>query len=141
MGRLSGRSWCEVSAEMLYLDVRGRAFDRGMAHGQRFSALIHEQWAHYQLAPQWEQEKWRVAQVIEENLSGHLPEVLEELKGIADGVAMPLRDLIALNYWIEVLQATVGYGCSLIAFTRTPDGVILGKNSDHDLAAVRYLAL
>jgi predicted choloylglycine hydrolase len=110
-------------------------------HGQRFSALIHEHVAQYRLPAQWDREKWRVVEVIQANLASHLPDLLEEIRGIADGAAIPLRDVLALNYWIEVLQATVGYGCSLVAFANTPEGVIVGKNSDHDLAAVRYLTL
>lgn len=126
---------------MLHIKVRGGAYERGHMHGQRFSALIREHVAQYQLDAEWNQEKLHAVDVIQKNISSQLPDQLDEMSGIADGAEIPLRDLVALNYWIEVLQTTVGYGCSLIAFTNTPDGVLLGKNSDHDLAAVRYMAL
>jgi len=70
----------------------------------------------------WDPEKWRVVEAIQANLADQLPHLLDEVRGIADGAEIPLEDLLALNYWIEILQATVGYGCSLVAFADTPEG-------------------
>ncbi len=126
---------------MLEFEVIGRGHERGLAHGQRFSSLIREHVAQYQLGPEWEGEKARVVTAIETNLPEQAPDLYAEIEGIADGAGLPIRDILALNYWIEVLQATVGVGCSLIGFEETAEGAILGKNSDHDLAAVRYLAM
>jgi isopenicillin-N N-acyltransferase-like protein len=120
--------------------VRGKGYDRGLSQGQRFAALIGEHVTQYQVEPQWDEEKARIVSAIQQNLSEQVPDLYEEVAGIADGAGLPLRDVIGLNYWIEILQATVGFGCSLIGFADTTDGAIMAKNSDHDLPASRYLA-
>lgn len=125
---------------MIRFSVAGKGYDRGLAHGRQFAALIREHVCQYQLAPEWGAERGRILDAIHHNMAREVPDLLDEIRGIAKGADLPFRDLLGLNFWIEVLQATTGFGCSLIGFSGIQDGSIVGKNSDHDLAAVRYLA-
>ena len=60
------------------------------------------------------------------------PALLEELKGIADGSGFPYRQLLEIN--LRVLHY-----CTVIAFTRSDAGPLLGKNFDFPAYAYQVL--
>lgn len=73
---------------------------------------------------------------VERNMRRLAPDLWEELEGVADGSGVPLPDVVALNC-ISTLQQAARFppapsppGCTGIAFSDTPEGVIVGKTND-----------
>ncbi len=65
-----------------------------------------------------------------ETLRRHLPAVLEEMQGTAEGANVPLENVLALNLPMYPDDLDVPQGCTNIAFADGPDGPIWGKNND-----------
>jgi len=61
-------------------------------------------------------------------LARRLPEVLDELEGLADGSGAPLEALLMMNQ-VDTFAAA-GDGCTSLAVADGPDGPVLGKNND-----------
>jgi len=128
---------------MIEFSSSGTPYDRGLAHGKTFAALVREHIAvTCQIEAGHEAEIADLLSCIENNIRLQAPANLEEARGIADGAGVDLASILKLNYWPEVTSATVGLRfCSLVAFTDVDDGPIIGKTSDHPLVSIRFLAL
>jgi hypothetical protein len=61
-------------------------------------------------------------------LATHAPGLAEEVRGIAEGSGMSLREVVALSFLIDL--GTAGSACTGVAFARGPDGPVVGKTSD-----------
>jgi predicted choloylglycine hydrolase len=59
----------------------------------------------------------------------HLPDLAEELHGIAVGSQMSLREVIALSFLID-LSTSASSACTGVVFADGPDGPVVGKTSD-----------
>ena len=57
-----------------------------------------------------------------------MPELVEEIRGVADGSGFPFKWIYLANFY-ATMRAAVD-GCSNIIFSDTPDGPMLGKASD-----------
>ncbi len=57
-----------------------------------------------------------------------MPDLVEEIQGIADGSGFPFKWLYLANFYASLGAANAG--CSNIIFTETPDGPLLGKTND-----------
>ncbi len=63
-------------------------------------------------------------------LKRHLPDVLDEMEGTAEGADVPLDDILRLNLPMYPNELSLAEGCTNIAFADGPDGPIWGKNND-----------
>jgi len=62
-------------------------------------------------------------------LEEHLPDILEEMRGLADGAGVAPERIYRANMPDYNTELSVD-GCTNIAFSGGPDGPILGKNND-----------
>ena len=78
--------------------------------------------------PQWE----RTWPAIRGALERHVPLVLEEMEGTAEGADLPLEPILHLNVpmWNFRSDLDLPEGCTNVAFAAGPDGPIWGKNND-----------
>jgi hypothetical protein len=63
-------------------------------------------------------------------LKRYLPDVLEEMEGMAQGANVPLEEILRLNLPMYPDELNVTEGCTNIVFADGPDGPIWGKNND-----------
>jgi hypothetical protein len=63
-------------------------------------------------------------------LKRHLPDVLEEMEGTAEGANVSPEDILRLNLPLYPDALNITEGCTNIAFAHGPDGPIWGKNND-----------
>lgn len=63
---------------------------------------------------------------LERNLARHAPYLLEQMKGIAHGSGIPLEHILTYNFLEEMSQL----GCTVVGFSDTPEGPIVGKTND-----------
>lgn len=124
-------------------ELWGSAYEIGLAHGRLARKQIEASICCYQEMFQtfsgisWEEAK-KYACGMAKNIEEYDPEIMEEIRGIAEGAEKELGDILALNTRSEiVLQGgQVGDGCTSVAFTEdvTGDGADwLGQNWDWKL--------
>ena len=114
---------------MKVIEVCGSPLEIGRSTGE---ALGEEIRAHLDLFPPVGGAVWeRRRPALLAALGKHLPEVLEEITGMAQGASLPLDALLQLNLpmYSEELDPRDG-GCTNIAFSAGPDGPVWGKNND-----------
>jgi hypothetical protein len=77
-------------------------------------------------------ETWRDRQlpIILDVMRRHLPDVLAEIEGMAEGANLPLLDAYRLNLGAFGDALSAGEGCTNIVFGGGPDGPLWGKNND-----------
>jgi len=117
---------------VIHVVLSGSPYEIGYQHGQKLRVLIdamirYESRRHTHVAPtilDLEAVLARVRRVA--------PALLEELEGIADGAGFPFEWLLEVN--LRVL-----YYCTVIAFTRSDSGPLLGKNFDFPAYAYQVL--
>src|SRR5437868_12653081 len=71
---------------------------------------------------------WKEAEFLAP-LERHLPDLAEEIHGIAQGSGMPLRHVVALSFLID-LSTAASSACTGVVFADGPDGPVVGKTSD-----------
>ena len=128
---------------MLRLHSRGAPYERGLAHGKAFAAIIEEHIdTTCKIEPGYDDKIGELLARLKKNITALAPAQLEELHGIADGAGLEPDAVLKLCYWPEVTSGTVGLRfCSLIGVSDAEGGPILAKNSDHPLCTVRFLLL
>jgi predicted choloylglycine hydrolase len=117
---------------MIHSTLSGSPYEIGYQHGQQLRALVdalarYESRRHSHVpssAPNHAAVATRVRRVA--------PALLEELEGIADGSGVPFEDLLRVN--LQVLHY-----CTVIAFTNSDVGPLLGKNLDFPAYAYQVL--
>ncbi len=73
---------------------------------------------------------------VETNVRREAPELLEELRGVADGSGISYDNILTLNCISQMWDADnvasrlCERACTGVGFCDTPDGVIIGKNND-----------
>lgn len=124
------------------LEVGGEPYAVGVAIGKRFAREFR---AFFARRREWFDELARFAanegrsvlDAMYEAARRHLPEPSEELRGLADGSSLPLRDLQVLNARSELEAAQRSPldppGCSTIV-AAGGDGLLLAHNEDGDTA-------
>jgi len=60
--------------------------------------------------------------------SRHFPAMVQEMRGIADGSGLPYRDVLALNFFAQIVGEAGS--CSNIGVSDSPQGPIVAKTSD-----------
>lgn len=104
---------------MLKIDLSGSPYEIGFQHGQSLRPLV-DGIVRY-LAP-FDTEHEEMHDTIA-RLNELAPELILEMKGIADGAQIPFEEIVNLN--LKVLHY-----CTVIAFEESDVGPILGKNLD-----------
>ncbi len=117
---------------MIQVFLSGSPYEMGYQHGQVLRPLIdgmvrYESRRHTHAAPAPLQQEAVLARV-----GRAAPELLEELRGIADGSGLPFEQLLEVN--LQVLHY-----CTVIAFTHSDSGPLLGKNLDFPVYAYQVL--
>ena len=131
------------------LEAAGAPGDLGMAQGRAFGERIRSNLRFYL---DWLSESGRFsvadltarAARFEPVLADHLPDILEEIDGIARGAGLSLEEILLINARTDVRAMTVAElegssppGCTALALTGTVDGrsaLALSQNWDWDPA-------
>ena len=112
---------------MEFITVRGNDYQMGYQIGAYFSSYLKSAILPYI-------EKIKDAKILhlvlelEARLKEEFPDGLEEIKGRADGAAIP-RDATLLMFFPEILERTEG--CTTV-FLRKPDGQLLFSHNEDD---------
>ena len=117
---------------MIHLTLSGSPYEIGYQHGQALRVLVdavlrYELRRHVHVAPPALNQDAVLARVRDV-----APALLEELQGIADGSRLPFERLLEVN--LRVLHY-----CTVIAFTHSDVGPLLGKNLDFPAYAYQVL--
>jgi predicted choloylglycine hydrolase len=117
---------------MIQVFLSGSPYEMGYQHGQALRPLIdgmvrYESRRHAHTAPAALNQEGVLARV-----GRAAPALLEELRGIADGSGLPFEQLLEVN--LQVLHY-----CTVIAFTQSDRGPLLGKNLDFPVYAYQVL--
>ncbi len=118
------------------IEIEGAAYERGRQYGARAAAAIRQNAATYQRliayhAERRRQETLAAARAFGPILESHAPDLLEEMRGIADGAGCDLEDVLLINARSE-LMGTMDECTALAAgpaMTAAED-VLLGQNWD-----------
>lgn len=120
---------------MLKVIMAGSGYDMGRAHGRACKDQIitaHKELCRFDgLSMAMHR---RCIDVYVERLEAAFPDLVEEMRGIAEETDLELNQVIELTLWEELKSYSGDSGapgaCTSIAFTRTPDGLIIGKTTD-----------
>jgi len=110
--------------------VSGSGRERGLQHGRACPDLVrgcYDRFGKFEGARPGEVEG--ILQTLEHSLRQALPDVLEEIEGIAQGASMSYEEIMQLNFCEEIWNRTTGW-CTTICFTDTPDGPLVAKTQD-----------
>jgi len=119
---------------MKYIEVGGNWYEMGFQQGEKFKEEIKKQFQKFCSREIWEKRGLSLGKVdivrekILKQVKEYLPEVIEEIRGIADGAEMKFEEVQLLNFFPDIICSTSQ--CTNIIFTDGPDGPILGKNGD-----------
>lgn len=115
---------------MKHIKVNGTSFERGLQHGQQLAPLVHKSVEHHRYLLEGREERARAAtKVIEGSLRAHFPEIVEEMKGIAEGAKTDYMDILLLNTVYDAVGAGFHH-CTAIGLPKTPEGPLVGKSTD-----------
>lgn len=129
--------------------LRGGPAERGVQQGRALRDRIVALWERYEdyLFRQLRSDDVeRVLAAMIAFLQRRFPEVLQELDGVARGAGMSFDTIAKLNFgsaiWTTLLsRQSPARGCSCVAFADTPDGAVIGKNTDLGPQPECYYAL
>ncbi len=125
---------------MIRLDLHGSPHEIGRRHGMAAAAVIHDRfkvWCRFPVKPE---QTDTVLQELIRYLSNTFPAVVEEMRGMAEGAGLSVRDAQLYNLFSAV-NHVLHHTCSNVAFRRTDRGPMLGKNTDLGENDDRYLEL
>ncbi len=130
---------------MLVIDCKGDGRSRGLMHGEGAKPLIQDalrRWADNTARAAGVPIAAYISTFLSETklvaaIENQLPDLVEEMRGIADGAGVQFEQIVAYNlmdeqWWYDLKRApSAEPGCSLIA-TKDPNSgqVLLGQNMD-----------
>jgi len=129
--------------------LSGTPYEIGFKHGRLLSSQIHSQLEIYRelfyenCKFEWPQ-VLGVAEEFRSTLGRLAPDLLEEMRGIADGVAdsrVGLLDIIALNARSEIALGQWDDGCTSIAWKLGSGKQVLAQNWDWRRSVAKNLAI
>ncbi|CAL1711665.1 unnamed protein product [Somion occarium] len=128
------------------LELTGESYEIGLSHGRSLRPQILNQIDLYRDLFQrnckfsW-QHVLEIAKEFEVTIGGLAPHLLEEMRGIADGVGdIGLLDIVALNSRSEIALGLWNDGCTALAWN-LPSKQILAQNWDWMTACGQNLAM
>ncbi len=108
---------------MMHVVLSGSPYEVGYQHGQILRVLV-DAIVQYELRRHAHVEPLELNKdVVLARVRSVAPAILEEMEGIADGAGLPFERILELN--LRVLHY-----CTVIAFTHSDVGPLLGKNLD-----------
>jgi len=114
---------------MKVVEVSGTARQIGRCTGEALRDEIREHWARHPFSGDPDAWNARFPRFLEA-LKRHLPNVLEEIEGTAEGADQPLQNIFQLNLPMYPDSLYPEQGCTNLVFADGPDGPIWGKNND-----------
>jgi isopenicillin-N N-acyltransferase-like protein len=120
------------------IEIEGQALERGRHYGARASAAIRQNVADYLRLIEYHagldrQAALEAARDYEPILERHTPELLEEMRGIAQGAGVDLVEVLLINARSELMGSFRVAECTALAAapeTTTGGKVLLGQNWD-----------
>lgn len=109
-------------------EAKGTPVQRGGQLGRRFKGRIQDTLPH--LEPQHQKRQMVFVEAMHGYLEENFPEILEEIRGIAQGAEVSFDAAFLKSTYNSLGPALHDAGCSSIAFTTTDVGPILGKTDD-----------
>lgn len=130
-------------SELQRVVVSGSYYEIGFHHGREAAQKIRGTLQYYQtkLCAGWEMDWMKVRNLAQEfyfEIERYFPEMIEELKGVAEGAGLDFEDILAINAHYELgrkAQAETG-GCSVIAITGSASNTgrtLMAENWDYGL--------
>lgn len=118
---------------MQYIESEGNAYEIGFHHGKTLRVLIEaaslykKNFNFHRVA---EEKLAKILEEILEPVEETFPELIDEMKGIAEGAKISYYDILLLNFYPVINGAYLTTECSNIAFKRSDKGPILGRTYD-----------
>jgi isopenicillin-N N-acyltransferase like protein len=117
------------------INCKGDPYSVGYEHGAQAAQQVRaniQRWCRYGRGAPGEREQ--LAQQLEATLAHRQPAALAEMRGIAEGAAVPYAQVRDLNFsgelWSDTFLDRPARGCTLIGSTGTPHGVVIAKTLD-----------
>lgn len=82
-----------------------------------------------------------VAKEFQPALLKLVPHLYEEILGIAEGAAVDILDIVALNTRSEIALGKFSDGCTTLAWRKSDDGWVLSQNWDWTATVSKNIAL
>ncbi|MFO7697335.1 MAG: C45 family peptidase [Anaerolineae bacterium] len=126
-----------------HVDLSGSPEERGLQHGAALIDLIPAIVHHHRPAAGMTPELDAAVRGIEAALTTSCPDVLAELKGIADGARVPYEDILWLNAGYEAQGDALPHAryCTALGLPNTPEGPLVAKTDDVALEERGYEVL
>ena len=119
---------------MLEVMISGSPFEIGLQHGQVHALAIRSSFKKHcldgRLSPGLQD---KVLEALIEQVEIHLPDLVEEAKGIAQGAGLSsYKQIMQLTFWqeLEALRSS----CTLIGFAFSESGPVVGKTVDTEMS-------
>ncbi|MCC7354370.1 MAG: hypothetical protein IT330_11495 [Anaerolineae bacterium] len=115
---------------MRFLECSGTPYEVGYQHGQTFAPQVrrcYDVYCHFPGTPAAE-----IDLLLDETEAAHrphFPNLLAEIRGIADGAGMPYHDVLLLNFYADIVGERAPH-CSNIGVAASPDGPLIAKTVD-----------
>ncbi len=115
------------------LEVKGSPFDRGVQMGRALKAGMGREthgWAKWPADPATKEKYKALIPKVSVYLQAQLPEILEEMQGIAQGASIAFEEAFLLSAGNSLGPAVSSLACTSIGFMTSDVGPILGKTDD-----------
>ncbi|KAJ4164334.1 hypothetical protein LMH87_006011 [Akanthomyces muscarius] len=130
---------------MLEITCSGTPYEIGFHHGSQAKTLVRGSVDFY---TQYFQKKSRMSWEAAEDaakkfhpfLEQHVPHLVEEMRGIAEGAEIPFAAVLALNARTEISMGMMDDGCTSLAW-KTDKFSVAGQNWDWDIPQKARLVL
>ncbi|KAL7929712.1 AAT domain-containing protein [Trichoderma chlorosporum] len=130
---------------MLEITCSGSPYEIGYQHGRHASHLVRGSLSFYE-GYFLEKNKMSWSQVLTSAekfmpfLQAAVPDLVDEMKGVADGVGVPFLSILALNCRSEISMGLMDDGCTSVAW-KTDQFSVAGQNWDWSNGQKRHLIL
>ncbi|EAW09828.1 putative acyl-CoA:6-aminopenicillanic-acid-acyltransferase [Aspergillus clavatus NRRL 1] len=128
------------------LELKGTPREIGLEHGRLLQDQIKDQIKVYEnMFQETSKLSWdavrELAEEFRASLEQKLPEIYEEMQGIADGAGLDLLDIVALNCRSEIAMGFFSDGCTSLSWKKHDNARILSQNWDWAAAAGKNIAI
>ncbi|KAH7007744.1 acyl-coenzyme A:6-aminopenicillanic-acid-acyltransferase [Ilyonectria destructans] len=135
--KVSGQSNGEhQAAPVKTVHCSGTPYEIGLAHGSQAAPEIHRNVEIYtayfrtRSGVSWEDARQTAVEDYLPSLEDIYPEIIEDMKGIADGAKRTLEGILALNLRSEILLTAYADGCTSLSQRTNSGTMLLSENWD-----------
>ncbi|MDF3313728.1 C45 family autoproteolytic acyltransferase/hydrolase, partial [Rhodococcus sp. T2V] len=117
---------------MTVVECAGTGRARGRAHGEQARDVIHTTLARWRAGTSAHSRQHLAATGLRAAVEAAVPDLAEEMRGIAEAAGVPFAEILAYNFMDEqwwVHREHLELGCSVLGRADT-DGVFLAQNMD-----------